>query len=80
MRSGNVFIFTFNGVNGSDGNNVYTITNQNYLPNVVSRGIVCIADGSDVKRVFCDPVNGIIKISSGTANAGYYGNMIWTRY
>ena len=78
MKCGNVFIFQIDGVLGND--NPYTITNADYLPTGTARGIVCSADGSNVKRIYCNPLDGKIKIASMSQNVGYYGEMVWVKY
>lgn len=78
MKCGNVFIFQLDGV--LDNDNPYTITNPAYLPTGTARGIVSSSDGSDVKRIYCNPLDGKIKIASMSQNTGYYGEMVWIKY
>ena len=78
IRSGNVFIFNFNGFGGADS--PYTITNQAYLPNDTARGFVGNADGTSMTRVYVSGTNGVVSIVGRSGSTAYYGSIVWTRY
>lgn len=77
VRSGNVFIFTFSGCSGS---NIYTITEQSWLPNVIARSVLTNADQSKFARAYINPINGIVTIYAADTTVAYFGEIVWTRY
>ena len=71
---GNVCVFVFNGVVGS---NPYTVPEQ-YKPDGSSaRNIVSDANLTDIKRAYINGTTGNVTIYNATTNVAYYGELVW---